>query len=81
MNKARSRKSLMTPVDISGELVHLLNSRKEVGQSVSEPNVESGELCTSKGHHFGLFGFGLLHWDVNVLIVCTHVVGQPGKCH
>lgn len=69
------------PTQVDGELVQLLNSRGEVGQSVSEQNVESAELCASEGHHFGLFGFGLLHWDVNVLIVCTHVVGQPGKCH
>lgn len=44
-------------------------------------NVEEAELCTSESHHFGLFRFGFLHWDVNVLIVRTHVVGQPGKCH
>lgn len=44
-------------------------------------NVESGELLTSESHHFGLFRFGFLHWDVDIFIVCTHVVGQPGKCH
>ncbi len=35
----------------------------------------------SEHHHLSLFGFGFLHWNMNFLMVCTHIVGQPGNGH
>lgn len=43
--------------------------------------VRVGRGCTLERHNFGLFGLDFLHGNVHVLVVCTHVVGQPGKCH
>lgn len=31
----------------------------------------------SEHHHFSLFGFDFPHWNVNVLMVSTHVIRQP----
>lgn len=35
----------------------------------------------SKGHHLSLLGFGFLHWNMDLFMVCTHVVGQPAHSH
>lgn len=39
------------------------------------------DAWTLKRHNFGLFGLDFLHGNIDILIVCTHVVGQPGDCH
>lgn len=73
-------------VHMMGKWVYLQASREwshsQSNGSVSGLSLRSaGDSWTLERHNFGLFGLDLLHGNIHILMVCTHVVGQPGECH
>lgn len=73
-------------VHMMGKWVYLQASREwsrsQSNGSVSGQSLRSaGDTWTLERHNFGLFGLDFLHGNVHILMVCTHVVGQPGECH
>jgi len=61
-----------------GDLIYIQKCpERDAGQTY----VMNKSAAESELHHFGLLGFGFLHRNVHLFMVCAHIVGQPAHCH
>lgn len=64
------------------EFMYKLPENEAAHNHVSGQSLRSaGDTWTLERHNFGLFGLDFLDRNIHILMVCTHVVGQPGECH
>lgn len=64
--------------------LRVIHQRAEFRDGCEYDDITAGQVTrrgTSEHHHFSLFGFDFLHRHVHLLVVSTHVVGQPTHSH